>query len=159
MTGCINVQPGELHIARRPTVMKTILGSCIGVTFWSPRTGAAALCHCVLPCCPPDASTAERSRYVDGAIRYVAQCFDRWGISRRELQIRIFGGADVLPSSPRARRPTIGTMNRDRAVQVLAEEGFSILARDVGGTRGRTIQFNGATGEVWSRLLARLAEQ
>ena len=36
----------------------------------------------------------------------------------------MFGGADVLPSSPRPNRPTIGTMNCHRAMQVLASAGY-----------------------------------
>ena len=48
----VNLQPGELYLARRPAILRTILGSCIGVTFWSARMGAGALCHGVLPRCP-----------------------------------------------------------------------------------------------------------
>ena len=44
--------PGELVLAREPTILATILGSCIGVTFWSARLGIGALCHAMLPRCP-----------------------------------------------------------------------------------------------------------
>ena len=44
----LNLQPGELYLARSPAILRTILGSCVGVTFWSSRLGAGALCHGVL---------------------------------------------------------------------------------------------------------------
>ena len=48
----LDLQPGELYLARSPAILRTILGSCVGVTFWSARLGAGALCHGVLPKCP-----------------------------------------------------------------------------------------------------------
>jgi chemotaxis protein CheD len=153
----INLQPGEVFLARSPTLLKTILGSCVSVTFWSPRLRAGALCHGILPRCPPGAGAADAHRYVDSAIRYLAARFDHLGVSRREVEIKLFGGADVLPvAAPRPDRPTIGAQNSRRALEVLAEEGFQVVASDLGGTRGRTIDFYTETGEVFSHLLARL---
>ncbi len=151
----LNLQPGELYLARGPAILRTILGSCIGVTFRSARLGAGALCHGVLPRCPQISSLAERHRYVDFSIRYLAQQFDALGACRDELEIKLFGGADVLPSIPGAlNRPTVGALNCRAALEVLAEEGLRVSASDLGGVRGRRIHFHTGTGEV---LLFRLA--
>jgi chemotaxis protein CheD len=153
----INIQPGELYVARRPALLKTILGSCVGATFWSARIGAGALCHGILPRRPSGAPANDEYRYVDSAIRYLARRFDALGIPRPEIEVKLFGGADVLPvSRPRPDRPTVGTLNSRRALDILLEEGFTVMASDLGGTRGRTVHFNTGTGEVVSRLLARL---
>lgn len=155
----LNLQPGELYLARGPAILRTILGSCVGVTFWSPRLGAGALCHGVLPRCPqnwPSGSTlSEGYRYVDFSIRYLARQFDALGACRRDLEVKVFGGADVLPVNGTSRdRPTVGALNCLVALEVLAAEGFTVSASDVGGVRGRTIHFHTGTGEV---LLHRLA--
>jgi hypothetical protein len=55
-----SVQPGELYLARKPAILRTILGSCVSVTFWSARLGAGALCHGVLPRCPAGATGPRR---------------------------------------------------------------------------------------------------
>lgn len=149
----VNIQPGELFVARTPTILRTILGSCVSVTFWSPRLGAGALCHGVLPSAPgvwpQGSSLADGHRYVDFSIRYLIQKLESLGARRDELEVKVFGGADVLPLlSERADRPTVGSLNCKRAVDVLAEEGFSVAASDLGGTRGRRIHFNTATGVV-----------
>jgi chemotaxis protein CheD len=155
----LNLQPGELYLARSPAILRTILGSCVGVTFWSARLGAGALCHGVLPRCPKNwpagAPPSEGHRFVDFSIRYLAQQFDALGASRKELVVKLFGGADVLPiSSDRRDRPTVGALNCKAATEVLAEEGFTVSASDLGGARGRRIHFHTGTGEV---LLHRLA--
>jgi chemotaxis protein CheD len=149
----LNLQPGELYLARSPAILRTILGSCVSVTFWSKRLGAGALCHGVLPrsplVWPAGSSASDGHRYVDFSIRHLAQQFDALGAVRKELEIKLFGGADVLPFlNDRADKPTIGAMNCQVAIEVLAEEGFTVAASDLGGVRGRRIHFHTGTGEV-----------
>ncbi len=149
----LNLQPGELYLTRTPAILRTILGSCVSVTFWSKRLGAGALCHGVLPRCPlawpPGASLSDGHRYVDFSIRYLAQQFDALGARRDEVEVKLFGGADVLPLlRERADRPTVGSMNCQAAIDVLDREGFQVAASDLGGTRGRRIHFHTGTGVV-----------
>ena len=157
----VSVQPGQLYLARGPAILRTILGSCVSVTFWSARLGAGALCHGVLPRCPAGIGGPDGHRYVDFSIRYLAGRFDVMGASRLELEIKLFGGADVLPVSvARGSKPTIGALNCRAALEVLEDEGFRVAASDLGGIRGRTIRFYTATGEVLVQRLAaaRVAE-
>ena len=151
----IRVQPGQLYLARSPTLLLTILGSCVSATFWSARLGVGALCHGVLPRCPRVTGAADDHRYVDISIRYLAKQFDALGVRRQELEIKLFGGADVLPVGGGDRKPTIGAMNCRVALEVLKEEGLHPLTSDLGGVRGRTIQFHTGTGEVLVYRLAR----
>lgn len=154
----VYLQPGELHLARQPAIIRTILGSCVGATFWSARLGIGALCHGLLPRCPKESSarlmpTAGR-RYVDYAIRDLARQFDQLGALRQEVQVKLFGGADVLPTGAAdPLRPTIGKQNCDAAIEVLRAEGFEVMASSLGGTTGRSIQFHTGTGEVRLRWL------
>jgi len=155
----LNLQPGELYLARSPAILRTILGSCVGVTFWSKRLGAGALCHGVLPWCPvgwpANGSLTDGHRYVDFSIRYLARQFDALGAYRGELEVKLFGGSDVLPvDRTHGAKPTVGAQNCAAAVAVLAEEGLTVSASDLGGQRGRRIHFHTGTGEV---LLHRLS--
>jgi chemotaxis protein CheD len=45
----VYVQPGESCLVSEPAIIRTLLGSCVGVTFWVPRLGIGALCHAMLP--------------------------------------------------------------------------------------------------------------
>jgi chemotaxis protein CheD len=152
----VYVQPGEVHLVNGPAIMRTLLGSCVGITFWAPRLGFAALCHPMLPHCPPKAAKNGPSagrRYVDFAIRDVASQFDSHGVPRGEIQVKLFGGCDVLPVSKQSSRPTVGRLNYEAALRVLEKEGFAVSASCLGGNCGVTILFKTDTGEV---LLKRL---
>ncbi len=151
------LQPGEFHLARSPAILKTVLGSCVGVTFWSPRLGLGALCHGILPKCPAGVRGAEGYRYVDFAILDLARQFENFGALRGEVQIKVFGGADVLPvNSNLSWKATVGHQNWYTALEVLRGQSFTVLASDLGGSVGRTIQFHTGTGEVLLRRLSRL---
>jgi chemotaxis protein CheD len=91
---------------------------------------------------------------VDFSIRYLVRQFDALGACRAELEIKLFGGADVLPVTGTRDRPTVGALNCKIAAEVLAEEGLTVSASDLGGIRGRRIHFHTGTGDV---LLHRLA--
>lgn len=148
----IYLQPGESRLVREPTILRTLLGSCVGVAFRVPRLGAGALCHPMLPHLPlkqaADLSRAASRRYVDFAIRDLARQFDALGASRDEVEVKVFGGGDVLLMANDPLRPTVGKLNIQMAFKVLNEEGFRVTASSVGGKRGINIYFNTRTGEV-----------
>jgi chemotaxis protein CheD len=157
----VYLQPGEVYLARQPAIIRTILGSCVGVTFWNARLGVGALCQALLPKHPKNSSAKlnlpTSLRYVDFAIGDLARQFDELGALRPEVQVKLFGGADVLPASGTApRKPTVGKQNCEAAIEVLRTEGFDIIASSLGGTCGRSIQFHTGTGEVLLRRLSRV---
>lgn len=153
----VYVQPGESHLVRGPAILRTVLGSCVGVTFWNQRLGIAGLCHPMLPNCSREHDrlcVAAARRYVDFAIRELARRFDSLGVGRRETEVKIFGGAHVLKvERASVDRPTVGRMNADRALQILAEEGYSVIAQRLGGRQGLHIDFLTTSGEVRLRKL------
>jgi len=153
----VYVQPGESHLVPQPTVLRTVLGSCVGVTFLVPRLGIGALCHPMLPRWPahrlPGLSVFAGRRYVDFAIRDMAHQLDKLGAHRRETEVKLFGGADVLSVGDGFSRPTVGKLNCESAIKVLDEEGFIVSACSLGGDSGVHIQFETGTGEVLLRRL------
>jgi chemotaxis protein CheD len=156
----VYLQPGEAYLARKPTLIRTLLGSCVGVTFWSARLGCGALCHALLPRCPKGRrqgiTPSDGYRFVDFSIRDLAREFDKLGALRGEVEVKLFGGSDVLPIGGGVTRPaTVGKQNCEAAMEVVAAEGFQLVASSLGGTRGRSIQFNTRTGEVRLRWLSR----
>jgi chemotaxis protein CheD len=154
----VYLQPGEMFLAREPTIIRTLLGSCVGVTFWSRRLGIGALCHAMLPRCPDGYSLGVSPevgyRYVDFCIRDLARKFDGLGAVRTEVEVKLFGGADVLLGSKDALiRDSVGRLNCDTALEVLRTEGFQIAASSLRGQSGLNIHFNSGNGEVHLRRL------
>lgn len=156
----IYVLPGESHLVRAPALLRTVLGSCVGITFRNPRLGIAGLVHPMLPVWSETArrlgraeGLAEGRRYVDFAIRDMAEKLDRLGADRSGTEVKLFGGADVLMEAAAGRRPTIGRLNCEAALRTLRAEGFSVAVSKLGGRSGVHIQFDAASGEILLRHL------
>ena len=81
----IYLEPRELHIACEPAMIRTALGACIGITFWTAKLRVGALALPLLPYCPTDLTAEKRlvtgRRYVDFAIRQLAWQFDQLDVS------------------------------------------------------------------------------
>jgi len=103
----------------------------------------------------PELSHYDGRRYVDFAIRELAKEFDKLGATREETQVKLFGGADVFSTGKEASKLAVGKMNGERALEVLMEEGFSVMASSLGGNAGIHIEFHTGTGEVLLRRLQR----
>jgi chemotaxis protein CheD len=148
------LNPGEVQLVREPSLLKTILGSCVGVTFRCARLQLGALCHGIMPSCPPATGGEEGYRYVDFAIRDLIRRFEILGARRSEIEVKVFGGGDVMAIlATSSTRRTVGAQNCQRAKDVLREEGLKILAFDIGGPEGRVIEFDTSNGEVLVRML------
>jgi chemotaxis protein CheD len=159
----IYVQPGESYLVSEPTVLRTVLGSCVGITFLVPRLGIGALCHPMLPHCPDGRqngmSVHAGRRYVDFTIRDMARHLDSLGVVRSEAVVKLFGGGDVLAVIDGSSRPTVGKLNGEEAFKVLEAEGFSVCACRLGGNSGVHLEFSTATGEVLVRRLGSFSTQ
>jgi chemotaxis protein CheD len=151
----IYVQPGESRAVIGPAILRTVLGSCVGITFWTRQHNFAALCHPMLPVSPTgaDISVSVGYRYVDFAIRDIARSLKRRGIRPEKVRVKLFGGADVLLVGRGTARPSVGRLNCEAAVRELSNEGFKIFASSLGGNFGLNIWFDTSSGEV---LLKRL---
>lgn len=153
----VQLNPGEWALAREPSLLVTILGSCVAVSLRHEPTRLAALCHAVLPEPGQLRDDGDSPRYVEAAILSMLRPFDAAGVARDSIEVKLFGGGEVLAAGDGVvrRAPSVGAMNVEKARGVLARERLRIVAEDVGGVRGRKILFNTATGRVLLRRLAK----
>lgn len=156
------LRPGEFFFGDSPALVTTVLGSCISVTMFAPRLGIGSICHGLLPTCKGRKHRQcdcgdrcpEGFRFVECSIWRMLEEFMRHGIDRGELQVKLFGGAEMfLTPDLQRRNRTVGRQNISVAMEVIEGEGLALLATDVGGCRGRKIIFNSATGDVMLKRL------
>ena len=144
------LKPGEVIVTRNPTLVSTVLGSCVAVTMFSASRRFGAICHAMLPA---NSGQENDLRYVDTALRYlyakVVECN-----AAADLVVKLFGGAQVLDIVEQAQgRQSVGDMNVARAEVVLASLGLIVSARDTGGVRGRKLFFCTQSGDVYLRRM------
>jgi chemotaxis protein CheD len=148
----IYLKPGELMISEEAVLVTTVLGSCISVTMFHPQTGTAAICHAMQPC----SDGSESFKYVDSSVQHMVICFSRRKIRLVEIQVKLFGGADMFRSTASSMRSltTIGRQNISVATECLKAHGLVPAATDVGGRKGRKLIFKTDTGTVFLKRLS-----
>jgi len=161
-TDKIFLNPGDIYIADNPATVWTVLGSCLGIVFYSRRLKIGALAHAQLPAeshaelqcrdncmviCLNDTLSTNPFKYVSCSIRYMVDYFGQLGVFAHEIDVKLFGGAHVLPGIPMAK--TVGRMNIEAAHAIIAKFRLNLLSEHVGGDRGRVLYFDSATGDVW----------
>lgn len=142
---------GGLYYGSRHAVVHTVLGSCVAVTLHAPAYETGAICHAMLPTAP-SGGRAEDPRYLDAALARLLGCFAEDGIMPGELQVKAFGGADVLVARQGSSRgATVGSQNIDALHVLLEAHQLSLEASDLGGRCARSLYFDTARGEVLLR--------
>jgi chemotaxis protein CheD len=141
MTDEVAVGMGQSALAREPTRLTTILGSCVAVTLYSPRRRQGMLSHVVLP--QSKGSTSNPAKFADTAVPHMLSALKSQGVEPREITAKLVGGACMFGKGICAQ---IGESNIQAVVQALEAAGIRIAGRDVGGYSGRRICFDPATG-------------
>lgn len=154
------LQTGDCYLAVQPTLVNTVLGSCLAVTMHSPRHGIGAICHAFLPDSSdnkrPGVSTIQPCRFVDTALETMLDSMKKLKIPKSDLVVKMFGGASgIAVRGMEYSSYDIGRRNVEMARKLLKFAGLDISVTDVGGNQGRKLLFLSNTGEVWLKRLTK----
>lgn len=140
----INVGMGQAVVARSPVKLTAVLGSCVGICLWHPRSRIGGMAHAVLPQSNGQPSSVP-GKFVDTAIRFLQERLSSLGVPAEELVAKLAGGACMFPTSGPLQ---IGEANVEKALKQLQAARIPVVAQDVAGTKGRRIVFELATGRL-----------
>jgi chemotaxis protein CheD len=154
----IYLKPSEIYITECPSMVETVLGSCVSVTMFDRTSGVGMICHCLLPQCknevPCDGDCSEGFKYVDCSIRRMLAKYTSYDVKRSNIEVKVFGGADMFNAkTATANSIAVGKQNIETALKIIKREQLNLITTDVGGTEGRKIYFNTRTGEVHLKRL------
>ena len=143
MTIHVGISDGK--IVQAPDLIRTSgLGSCIGLVIYDRPQPIAGLAHMMLPHSSLSRRKNERPfKFVDTAIPTLIEMLLAAGATRLSLVAKITGGAQMFQFNHESPVMRIGERNIEATYNLLGEE--EILATDVGGHHGRTIEFNPQT--------------
>jgi len=148
----VTIYIGDVFASQTPTVVRTVLGSCIAACLRDPRTGIAGMNHFMLPAHPSGDGEETPTRYGVQAMELLIGKIQRLGGERGRLEAKIFGGGHVLQigDSP----DSVPQRNMRFIQEFLRTEGIPILAQDLGGRSARYVLFDTGTGRVRVKRLA-----
>lgn len=143
------VSIAQARIDQAPAVLKAYgLGSCIAVGLYDPESGIGGMGHMLLPCRPQKNPLGSEGKYVDAGIFQMVDELVRAGANRDGLVAKITGGANMFESAYQTLINSVGSRNAKSARETLATLDIPLLGEEVGGNRGRTVEFDLATGNM-----------
>lgn len=141
---CIYI--GGYHAGKEPTVIHTVLGSCVAVCLLDPASRIGGMNHILLPGRADMKHFDCSARYGINAMELLINRIMRLGGRRENLVAKIFGGAHLLPSI--SLENGTGRKNVEFVQEFLRLESIETVSMDVGGTQYRKILLHTDTGEV-----------
>ena len=139
------IYPGQLRASADAMIIRTILGSCVGVVLWENTAKVGGMCHYLLPDAPSKES--QSGRYGVFAIETLIEEMLRLGAQRNRLQARVYGGGAVV-SALTGMMAGIGDRNIACALDTLKKFGIPVTEQKTGGVMGCRVALDTVTGEV-----------
>lgn len=150
-TPFVQVGIADLVTVTGTAIIKTSgLGSCVGVILFDKEKEVAGLAHVMLP----DSSSArapstKKGKYADTAVKELIDSLVSKGARPAKIRAKIAGGAEMFPSVPSSLSMKIGPRNIEAIKRELALFRISIVAEEVGGHNGRSLEFHTKTCELF----------
>lgn len=147
------VQPGEFYVTVNDEAIMTIVGSCICACIRDVDLGVGGLNHFMLPLKggyeDRNKVSSDAARYGHWAMEYlINQILDAGG-RRRLLEVKVFGGGNVLHTLS----SDVGDKNVQFVFDYIYNENLKIKSKDVGGESARVILYYPKTGRVFVKYL------
>ena len=134
---------GEMSVAQNGELLRTLLGSCVGLALYDRREKIGGLAHIVLP--NSNGKTDRPGKFVDTAVAALIKKMTDLSKNDLRLTAKIAGGASMFSNSIAA---NIGNQNIDACEQLLKQMGIPVVARDCGGSQGRRMSLDTTDGSV-----------
>ena len=136
----MQVKMAEMAVVENSDLLKTTLGSCIGLVLQDVGKNISGLAHIMLP--EQLRSDDSAGKYADTAIPDLLSRLLKMGGRRQDIRAFVTGGADMFRFSGDKKIATIGERNTEATKRILGELQIPIAYEDTGGEQGRTVIFD-----------------
>ena len=146
----VQVTQGDYYVTgARDELLSTVLGSCIPACIRAPRLGVGGMNHFLLPSDESSDESFASLRYGSFAMEQLINSLMVLGARREDLEVKIFGGANVIRSLA-----GVGHRNADFIEDYLAKEGLRVSAKHLRGHFARKLIYFPKTGKVKMKELS-----
>jgi chemotaxis protein CheD len=147
----ISINIGDYYASKEPSVLHTVLGSCVAVCLMDHENRIGGMNHILLPGKADLKHLDHCTRYGINAMELLIRKILNLGGQRRHLAAKIFGGGNMLPTLSGENR--VGRENVAFAMSYLHNKRIRIKSRDVGGNFSRKIYFHTDTGSIFLKRI------
>lgn len=140
--------PSALFVKKEGHLVTTVLGSCVAICLYDQVKMVGGINHYMLPFW--NGRELASPKYGNIAIESLVKKMEIIGASRVSMVAKVFGGANQLNHNS-----GVGQRNYEIAKEMLENYNIKIVAKSVGGSLGRKINFNTATGEVFMKNIVK----
>lgn len=145
----VTVSVAEYAVEEGPVQLSTSgLGSCIGVAICETTAGVYGLLHLMLPSAT-DTDTENAAKFADTGLDAIVDEMEEHGAERPRMEAKVAGGSSMLDFS--GTEDGIGARNYSAVEEKLDDLGVSLVATDVGGNVGRSLNLDSRTCELTVR--------
>jgi chemotaxis protein CheD len=146
----VHVGIGQLRVARSPSRLLCLgLGSCVAIAIWDPSTKIGGLAHVMLPdeSLAPNRLDSLPAKFGNTAPKALMDEMGEAGANIYVAVAKIAGGANMFRNVGRNMRD-IGLENSEAVKKALTQIHIRLIAEDVGGSLGRTVELDLDTGRL-----------
>ncbi|WPU63614.1 chemotaxis protein CheD [Peredibacter starrii] len=144
----IHVHIGEAKLGAPHSVLKAILGSCVGIGLIWRKQNKIALAHCLLP----EGKSQQKAKFVNEAVDSLLELIGASHDSWKEIEAVVAGGANMYQDiGPNGLR--VGNLNIAAALKYLSEKKIKIIFQDTGKEHGRQLILDVDSGQYDVRIL------
>ena len=147
----VNVCIGQIAIADSSGLLRSVLGSCVGVALYHPRKRVGVLAHVVLPA--SEGRSGHPGRYANTAIPEALRLMDEHDADPGGVTAKIVGGASMFGNNGPVQ---IGQANIEAVTEALRRANISIAAQHIGESKGRRITLDCETGDLTVEVVGEL---
>lgn len=140
----ITIPIADYKVSQSPDILRTILGSCVGICLYEPESRIGGLAHIMLP--ENNNKSTNPKKYADSAIALMIDELLKKGANSEHLVAKIAGGASMFKMPGNSFIGSIGINNVKKVREVLNNYHITVIGEDVFGDYGRTVDFFLETG-------------
>lgn len=147
----VSIHIGGIHASGKPTVIETLLGSCVAVCLYDPVESIGGMNHIFLPGRADMRHFDATARFGINAMELLINRLMRLGASRERFVAKAFGGAHMMLEV--SKENGIGAKNAEFVLDFLEMESIPLVNHNLGGYDARRIYFHTDTGEVFLKRI------
>jgi chemotaxis protein CheD len=151
----VRVGIADMNIVSKGSSIRTSgLGSCIGVVLYDELIKLAGMVHVMLPHSSLGKEPSMNlAKYADTGIEELIRQLGERGAKVESLKCKMAGGAQMFQFKSKSDVMRIGPRNAEAVKEALLKHRVPIVAEDLGGNKGRTIEFFTSTGILHVRTV------